>query len=183
MHKVCPHHGCRLPRSPSERAGGRLLCAHPGTLRDTCTSVCSQLIQGQFSMLWLACTMNPLPTWKAATKFSVITHGQNCSSSSSSMTPLMSQGMQVVCFFPPPKSLSMMATGINHWPCPFWEQGVHEAALRLLPLGWKKLVQAGLPLPRRGKENHREKGRGESGTERVEPNHLASFYELETRYH
>lgn len=81
---------------------------------------------------------------KAATELSVITHRQNCSSSPSSMTPLMSQGMPRGCFFPLPKSLSMMETVINHRPCPLQEQGAHEAALRLLPLGWKRLVQTGL---------------------------------------
>lgn len=122
-------------------AGGQLLCACPGTLRDTRTSVCPQVIQGQFSTLWILST-----TWKAATKLSVTTHGQNCSSSPSSMTSLMSQGTQRVCFFPLPKSLSMTETGIYHRPCPWREQRAHEAALRLLPLSWKRLVQAGLTL-------------------------------------
>ena len=143
---MCPHRGCPLPRSPSEGAGGRLLRAHPGTLRGTRTSVSPHVMRGQFSTLRLACVVHPLPTRKVATKLSVITHGQNCSSSPSSVTPLMSQGMQRVCFFPPPKSLSMTETGINHRPCPSREQGAHEAALRLLPLGWKRLVPAGLTL-------------------------------------
>lgn len=42
----------------------------------------------------------------------------------------MSQGMQRVCFLPPPKSLSMMGAGVNHRPCPSQEQGAHEASLR-----------------------------------------------------
>lgn len=83
---------------------------------------------------------------KAATKSSVVTHGQNCSSSTSSMTSLMSQGMQRVCFFPLPKSLSMMEAGIYHRPCPWREQEAHEATLHLLPLSWKRLLQAGLTL-------------------------------------
>lgn len=110
-------------------------------LRDTRTSVCPQATQ-QFS----APRINPLPARKANTKLSVITHGQNCSSSTSSITSLMSQGMQRVCFFPLPKSLSMMVAGIYHRPCPWREQGAHEAALHLLPLSWKRLVQAGLTL-------------------------------------
>lgn len=40
----------------------------------------------------------------------------------------------------------MMEAGICHRPCPWREQGAHEAALHLLPLGWKRLEQAGLTL-------------------------------------
>lgn len=146
MHKVCRHHSCPLLRSPSEVAVGWLLRGHPSTARDTRTSVCPHVTWGQFSMPRLACAVNPLPARKAITKLSVITHGQNCSSSPSSVTPMMSQGMQRLCFFPSPKSLSMMEMGINHRPCPWKEQGAHEATLCLLPLSWKKLVLAGLTL-------------------------------------
>jgi len=144
MHKVCPRRSGPLPGSPSEGSGGRLLPTH--TPRDARTSACPHVMRGLFSTPRLTCAMNPLPARKAATRLSVITHGQNCSSSPSSMTPPMSQGMQRACFFPPPKSLSMMETGINHRPCPLRERGAHEAALRLLPLVRKRLVRAGLTL-------------------------------------
>lgn len=170
---LCPGHPLRGWRAAA--------AGTPATPQDTRTSVCPHVMQWQFSAL----RVNPLPAQKAATKLSVITHGQNCSSSTSSMTSLMSQGMQRVCFFPLPKSLSMMETGIYHRPCPWWEQGAHEAALHLLPLSWKRLVQVGLTpfsvRATRGKENRTER-RGESGGECMEPNHFTSFCKLETRY-
>lgn len=78
-----------------------------------------------------------------------------------------------------------METGINHRPCPSREQGEHEAALRLLPLGWKRLVQTGLTLSEQlggRKIAQRREGGRVSGGECMEPNHLPSYCELETRY-
>lgn len=92
----------------------------------------------------------------------------------------MSQGMQRACLLPLPKSLSMMGAGINHQPSPFWEQGVHGAALHPPPFSRVRMEPARLRTAT-GRESvyGRE---GESGSGCLEPNHVSSFCKLEIRY-
>lgn len=179
-HKVCPPGSCPLPRSPSEGLEGSC-CRYPCHA----TGHTDLSLSPRNAVAVLSTEGQSSASTESGYQIKCITHGQNCSSSTSSMTSLMSQGMQRVCFFPLPKSLSMMETGIYHRPCPWWEQGAHEAALHLLPLSWKRLVQVGLTpfsvRATRGKENRTER-RGESGGECMEPNHFTSFCKLETRY-
>lgn len=140
MQKGCPSWSCPLPRSPSEGLEGCCCCRHPCHAKGH-----TDLSLSPGNTAVLSTTDQPSASTESGHQI-VITHGQNRSSSTSSMTSLMSQGMQRVCFLPLPKSLSMMEARIYRRPCPWREQGAHEATLHLLPLSWKTLVQAGLTL-------------------------------------